>query len=66
MPPPGYISINLKKELVEDIQNFIDRSDVKKFFNFTSVADYIRRANPYYRVHLEEQLKIMKKEKEEL
>ena len=62
MPPPGYISINLKKELVEDIQNFIDRPDVVKLFNFTSVADYIRRANPNYRVHLEEQLKIIEKE----
>lgn len=66
MPPVGYISINLKKELINDIQNFIDRPDVVKTFNFTSVADYIRRANPHYRVHLEEQLKIIKKEKEEL
>lgn len=66
MPPKGYQSINLKTELVEDIQKFIDRPDVVKVFNFTSVADYIRRANPNYRVHLEEQLKIIKKEKEEL
>lgn len=58
MPPRGWKTVNLPTEMIEQIEKFIEQSEVKRRYAFGNKSEFVRRSISNYMVQIERELAI--------